>query len=134
MKIVQIKAGLPLSCLGKKLSELEGKKYFKKDIDLLVEGEQNGEVFRFRVVGFYNPRSKRTKISFLSHQFASGSVEASQTVPVAMANRTFFQEPQAIVRNGEVQNNEIKYLSEFGLGFRDCASTGYLSVSSFKKA
>jgi len=59
LKITEIKQGLPLSCLGKKLSELEGAKYSKQDIDAIVEGEKNGEIFRFRVVGFYNNKERR---------------------------------------------------------------------------
>ena len=59
LKITQIKQGLPRWCLGKKLSELEGAKYSKQDIDAIVEGEKNGELFRFRVVGFYNNNERR---------------------------------------------------------------------------
>lgn len=59
LETVQIKEGLPLYCLGKKLSDLENAKYFKQEIDLVVEGKRNKETYRFRVVGFYNKRERK---------------------------------------------------------------------------
>jgi len=56
LEIVSISQGLPQSCLGMKLSELAGKRYYRQDIDVIVQAKKGKDVLQFRVVGFYNKK------------------------------------------------------------------------------
>jgi len=58
LKIVSIKEGLPTSCIGMTLSELEKVIYYRRDIDAVVEVKHKKETFQFRLVGFFNKKER----------------------------------------------------------------------------
>lgn len=58
LKITSIEKGLPGTCLGMTLSELESAKFRKQDIDVIAEIKHKKKVLQFRIVGFYNKKER----------------------------------------------------------------------------
>jgi hypothetical protein len=56
LKLISITSGLPQSCLGMTLNDLQKARYYKQEIDALVQIEQGNVIYQFRVLGFYNKK------------------------------------------------------------------------------